>query len=109
MPPPPQGQSEGGNAITQGRPAVLLALPSPLPTQVCSQELTISSGSGGGSWATRAARFFCFRFFRSSIRFWMPPTSMISRRRSKDVLRTRSWPCVGMAVNPQAGGVGTLC
>lgn len=102
---------EGRNPVMMGCPAVTRGPrglpPPPANTGVLSKILTISSGSGGGSWeAASASRFFCLRFFLSSMRFWIPPTSMISRRRSRDVLRTRSWPCIEVACQTPCWGLG---
>lgn len=102
---------EGMKPVMEGCPAVIRGPPGlPMPpadTGVLPKTLTISSGSGGGSWeAISASRFFCLRFFRSSMRFWIPPTSMISRRRSRDVLRTRSWPCMEVAHQTPCWGLG---
>lgn len=81
-----------------------MGVSAPLPAASLPQpgnpEHTISRGSGGGGGSGVAARSCrrCRRCLRSSMRRWMLPTSMISRRRSTELFRTRSWPWEGHRV-----------
>lgn len=63
----------------------LMAFPFP---QLYGISHTILCSSGFGVFSS----FFLF-FLRSSKRYWVPPTSMISRLRSTELFRTLSWLC----------------